>query len=143
MPPRLCQAAFWFVALRKKRISPPPISISRWTNAVMCRGNEGRPLIWKEINDSQNAQQDFTYQLGGGISSASQSKKKITVRCILQRTCMRIYGIPQTAKHLNSMNRSDVQTLFMSRNLQAVFIKASNCWPTICSASSFTVRASF
>lgn len=58
----------------------------------------------------------------GGISSASQSKK-ITVRCILQRTCVRIYGIPQTEKHLNSVNRSNVQTLFMSRNLQAVFIK--------------------
>lgn len=88
----------------------------------MCRGNEGRPLIWKEINDSQNAQQDFTKSTGGG-DFLRKSIKKITVRCILQRTCMRIYGIPQTEKHLNSMNRSDVQTLFMSRNLQAVFIK--------------------
>lgn len=79
---------------------------------------------------------------GGGFPP-QVNQKKITVRCILQRTCVRIYGIPQTEKHLNSVNRSDVQTLFMSRNLQAVFIKASNCWPTICSASSFTVRASF
>lgn len=42
----------------------------------MCRGNEGRPLIWKEINDSQNAQQDFTNQLGGGDFLRKSIKKK-------------------------------------------------------------------
>lgn len=44
----------------------------------MCRGNEGRPLIWKEINDSQNAQQDFTNQLGGGFPPQVNQKKSLS-----------------------------------------------------------------